>query len=164
MVADGVHILFSLALVRVLFRSRRPEPYLVAALAATFPDVDIYLFTPLIRLGYVDGVVWVHRGVTHSLLAGVLVTLALSRFGPWQAAAAGFYSHVAFDLLTGGVRLFAPVDPALYGFSLSWLLLNVLTSALAVSAILGGLYRMSYEHDYRPSLSRIVSWFAGRFQ
>jgi len=55
MVATGVHILISLALVVLLFRSERPEPYLVTALAAAVPDIDTFVFRPLIELGYLEG-------------------------------------------------------------------------------------------------------------
>ncbi|MDF9744239.1 metal-dependent hydrolase [Natrinema salsiterrestre] len=148
MVADGVHILFSLALVLLLFRSNRPEPYLVTALAAAFPDIDIVLFPLLADFGYEAGVLWSHRALTHSLLAGVVVVGLLSVFGPWRAAAVGFGSHILMDLLSGGVRLFAPLDATLYGLSIDWLLLNMLTSVFAVTVLLGGLFGMKY--DFGP--------------
>lgn len=152
MVATGVHILLGLALVLLVFRSERPEPYLVAALAATVPDADTFVFRPLIELGYVSSVAWTHRGLTHSLLAGVVVVALLSAFGPWRAAAIGFGSHVAFDMLSGGVQLFAPVEQTLYGVSLDWLLLNMFASAIAVAVILGGLLGMKYDFDRRVPL------------
>jgi len=145
MVANGVHILVSMALILLLFRAERPEPYLVAALAATFPDIDTIVFRPLLRVGYVHGPVWAHRGLTHSLLAGGVLVLLLSLFGPWRAASVGFLSHVFLDSLTGGVQLFAPVDPGLYGLSISWLELNVATAAVSVTAILVGLRWLKHE-------------------
>ncbi|WP_254765048.1 metal-dependent hydrolase [Natrinema marinum] len=144
MVADGAHILVSLALVLIVFRSRRPEPYLVTALAAAFPDIDIVVFHPLVELGYVDGVLWTHRGLTHSLSAAVVVVVLLSYFGPWRAAAIGYGSHILFDFLTGGVRLFAPFNHVLYGLSFDWLLANLLVSVFSVAVILGGLLGMKY--------------------
>lgn len=152
MVATGVHILLSLALVLLVVRSERPEPYLVAALAATVPDADTFVFRPLIELGYVSSVAWTHRGLTHSLLAGFVVVALLSAFGPWRAAAIGFGSHVVFDMLSGGVRLFAPVEQTLYGVSLDWLLLNMFASAVAVAVILSGLLGMKYDFDRRLPL------------
>ena len=145
MVADGAHILLGLALVVVVFRSRRPEPYLVTALAAAFPDSDIVIFHPLVELGYVEGAMWTHRGLTHSLPVAVIVVAVLSYFGPWRAAAIGYGSHILLDYLTGGVRLFAPLDHALYGQSFDWLLMNLLTSVFAIVVILGGLLGMKYE-------------------
>ena len=139
MVADGAHLLLSLALVLVLFRARRAEPYLVAVLAAAIPDSDKFVFDPLVRMGYLDGILWTHRGLTHSLLFGVLLVLALSAIGPWRAAAVGFGSHILFDFLSGGVRLFAPIDTGLYGLELDWLLLNLVTMLFSVTVILGGL-------------------------
>ncbi|QRV14506.1 metal-dependent hydrolase [Haloterrigena salifodinae] len=152
MVATGVHILLGLALVPLVTRSERSEPYLVAALAAAVPDVDTFVFRPLIELGYVSSIVWTHRGLTHSLLAGVVIVGLLSAFGPWRAAAIGFGSHVGFDMLSGGVRLFAPVDQTAYGVSLDWLLLNMATSAFAVAVILGSLLGMKYDFERRVSL------------
>ncbi|MFW5948856.1 MAG: metal-dependent hydrolase [Halolamina sp.] len=140
MVADGSHLLLSLALVLVLFRARRAEPYLVAVLAAAIPDSDKFVFDPLVRMGFVDGVVWTHRGLTHSLLFGVGLVLLLSLVGPWRAAAVGYVSHITFDFLSGGVRLFAPLHPQLYGIELNWILLNVATMVFSVSVILGGLF------------------------
>ncbi len=145
MVANGVHILISLALVVLLFRSGRPEPYLVAALAAAIPDIDTFVFRPLVELGYVEGTLWMHRGLTHSLLAGIALTVLLAAFGPWRAAAVGFGSHVLLDFLSGGVRPFAPFDPTLYGVSADWLLLNMLISIIAVTVLLGGLLGMKYD-------------------
>jgi inner membrane protein len=140
MVADGAHILLGLALVLVLFRARRAEPYLVAVLAAAIPDSDKFVFDPLVRLGLVDGILWTHRGLTHSLLFGLLLIAVLSLIGPWRAAAVGFVSHVTFDFLTGGVRLFAPFDTGLYGLEFDWLLVNVLTMAVSVTVLFGGLF------------------------
>lgn len=152
MVATGVHILLALALVLLVVRSERAEPYLVAALAATVPDADTFVFRPLIELGYVSSVVWTHRGLTHSLLAGFVVVTLLSAFGPWRPAAIGFGSHLVFDMLSGGIRLFAPVDRTLYGISLDWLLLNALTSAFAIVVLLGGLLEMKYDLGRRVPL------------
>ncbi len=139
MVADGAHLLLSLSLVMVLFRARRAEPYLVAVLAAAIPDADKFVFDPLVRMGFVDGVLWTHRGLTHSLLFGLLLVLALSVVGPWHPAAVGFGSHVLFDFLTGGVRLFAPLDTGLYGLEFDWILTNIVTMVFSVTVILGGL-------------------------
>jgi inner membrane protein len=155
MVADGAHILLSLSLVLVLFRARRAEPYLVAVLAAAIPDSDKFVFDPLVRMGVVDGVVWTHRGLTHSLLFGVLLVLALSLIGPWRAAAVGFVSHVTFDFLTGGVRLFAPFDTGLYGLEFDWLLVNILTMAASVTVLFGGLLFLHRRAVVRKLLDRV---------
>ncbi|WP_222918207.1 metal-dependent hydrolase [Natrinema sp. SYSU A 869] len=162
MVADGVHILLSLTLVLLLFRAERPEPYLVSALAAAFPDIDIVIFPLLADLGYGEGILWSHRALTHSLLAGVVVVGLLAYFGPWRAAAVGFGSHLAMDLLSGGVRLFAPIDDTLYGASFDWLFLNTLTAAVAITVILGGLLAMKYDFSYRVPASTpnpVLEWF-----
>ncbi|QLG48470.1 metal-dependent hydrolase [Natrinema halophilum] len=145
MVADGVHILLSLALVMITFRSRRPEPYFVTALAAAVPDIDVIVFHPLIDLGYVEGALWVHRGLTHSLVGGIVIVGLLSAFGPWRAAAIGFGSHIVLDFMTGGVRLLAPFDAALYGVSYDWMLMNLLTSTFAVTVLLSGMLVAKYE-------------------
>jgi inner membrane protein len=155
MVADGAHLLLSLALVLVLFRARRAEPYLVAVLAAAIPDSDKFVFDPLVRMGFVDGVVWTHRGLTHSLLFGVLLISVLSLIGPWRAAAVGFVSHVTFDFLTGGVRLFAPFDTGLYGLEFDWLLVNILTMAASVTVLFGGLLFRHRRAVARKLLDRV---------
>lgn len=144
MVATGVHILCSLALVVLVVRSRCAAPYLVAALAAAAPDADTFLFRPLLELGYVDGALWSHRALTHSLLGGVVLIGFLSAVGPWRAAVLGVGSHIALDLVSGGVQLLAPADDAVYGTSLDWLLLNAAVSAVAVTVVLGGLFAMKY--------------------
>lgn len=152
MVADGTHVLLGLAIVLVLFRSRRPEPYLVSVLAAAFPDVDILVLQPLVQQGYLHGAIWTHRGVTHSLLMGVVVVAVLSSVGPWRAAAAGFLTHIVSDFFTGGVQLFAPLDNGLYGMRLGWILVNAVLMSLSIFAIVGGLAYMKYEPDL-PGIS-----------
>jgi inner membrane protein len=163
MVSDGVHVLVALALVTAFSDARRPEPYLVAALAATFPDLDVYLFPAMSRLGYVHGIAWTHRALTHSLFAGVVVVAALSLLGPWRAAALGFFSHVALDALTGGVRLLAPVASEVYGVSLGWVLLNVLASVSAVAVILARLFSLRGEATADRTRSAEAGAFADRF-
>ncbi|QCW02661.1 metal-dependent hydrolase [Natrinema pallidum] len=161
MVATGVHILLSLALISVLRRSGRPEPYLVGALAAAVPDSDTFVFRPLVEIGYAGGVLWGHRGLTHSLLGGVVVIVLLSFVGPWRAAAIGFGSHVVFDFLSGGVRLLAPLDRTLYGLSFDWVLLNALTSVFAVTVLLGDLLGRKYGLETRTesyTAEPILEW------
>ncbi|SER83336.1 metal-dependent hydrolase [Natrinema salaciae] len=161
MVATGVHILLGLALVAIVGRTGRAAPYLVAALAATVPDIDTFVFRPLVEFGYVGGVLWSHRALTHSLFAGLVVIALCAYVGPWWAAAVGFGSHVAMDLLSGGVRLFAPIDGTMYGLSLDWLMLNMLVSAFAVTVILGGLIGMKADSRDRSPLppgGSVVEW------
>ncbi|OAQ54580.1 hypothetical protein HTG_03225 [Natrinema mahii] len=145
MVATGVHILCSLALVALVVRSRRAAPYLVAALAAAAPDADTFLFRPLVELGAVDGTLWSHRALTHSLLGGLVLIGLCAAVGPWRAAVLGVGSHIALDLVSGGVYLLAPVDDTVYGTSVDWLLLNGTVSAVAVTVVLGGLLAMKYD-------------------
>ena len=143
MVADGVHILLAIALVYLCFRTTDAGPYLVAGLGASVPDVDMYLFRPLIELGYVDGVVWGHRGATHSVFMGLLLVALVAMVGPWRPAALGFGSHVTFDLVTGGVRLFAPASAALVGVSGGWLLFNLLATIVAATVLVTAIVRMN---------------------
>lgn len=163
MVADGVHVLAALALVFSLFRAERPEPYLVAALAAAFPDIDTYLFPTLVDWGYVHGPAWTHRGMTHSLFVGVVVVAALSYFGPWRAAAVGFLSHVVLDVVTGGVYLLAPVTSVRYGTSVGWLLLNAVISVAAVTVILVGSRYLWTEGSLDRSSSHVATGVFERF-
>ncbi|MFA9504181.1 metal-dependent hydrolase [Natrinema sp. H-ect1] len=145
MVATGVHILCGLAVVMLVTRSRRGAPYLVAALATAAPDADTFLFRPLVELGAVHGALWSHRALTHSLLGGLVLIGVLSAVGPWRAAVLGVSSHIALDLVSGGVRLLAPIDDTVYGTSVDWLLLNAAVSAVAVTVVLGGLLAMKYD-------------------
>lgn len=155
MVADGAHILLGMALILLVFRARRPEPYFVAVLAASIPDVDKFVFTPLLELGYLEGPIWVHRGVTHSLPFAVVLVGVLSFVGPWRAAAIGVASHICLDVLTGGVRLLAPFDAGLYGFEFGWLLLNVLAMGVSFTVLFAGLVHAQYGTRFRSALSRV---------
>jgi inner membrane protein len=163
MVEDGVHVLFGLSLVLVLFRARRPEPYLVAALAAAFPDIDIVVFDTLVEMGYLSGVIWVHRGLTHSLAFGIVLIAVLSFFGPWPAAAVGFFSHVLVDSLTGGVQLLAPFDSGRYGLAIDWFTMNALATVVSVTILLLGLCWLQYvaraPAGSRPSPNTVLDRF-----
>ena len=142
MVADGVHIMCGLALVLLITRSRDVEPYLVAALAAEVPDVDVFLFHFVVR--DLRGLMWAHRGITHSLAAAAAFVLLASLVAQWRAAAVGYLSHLSLDLLTGGVLLLAPLDTAVYGVSTDWYLLNGVVGFLSVAIIVGGLAYFTY--------------------
>lgn len=155
MVADGAHILLSMALVFVILREREPEPYFVAVLAASIPDADKFIFSPLYRLEYVDGIIWFHRGITHSLLFGVLLVAVFATVGPWRAAVIGVVSHIGLDFLTGGVRLFVPLDNGLYGLEFSWLLTNVIAMIVAVSILFVGLVHRKYRAGSRSVLTEL---------
>jgi inner membrane protein len=153
MVADGAHILLSMALVLLILQERQPEPYFIAVLAGSIPDADKFVFSPLIELGYIDGVIWFHRGVTHSLLFGVLLISVLSIFGPWRAAVIGVFSHLCLDFLTGGIRLLIPLDNGLYGLELGWLLMNVLAMVVSVTILFIGVV----QRKYRARLQSILT-------
>lgn len=142
MVADGVHVLLAVSLVVAVLRTRRAEPYLVAILTASVPDLDKYLFTPFVYAGYLSGSLWTHRGITHSLLVLLLFVGAARRVGHWRAAAIGYGSHLVADYLTGGIRLFAPFTVRLYGLYYDWMLGNVVAGSFAVVVTLAGLAAM----------------------
>lgn len=151
MVADSIHILFGMALVAVLVRARRPEPYLVAALAAALPDIDIFLFEPLVSNGAVSNAVLAHRGFTHSLFAFATFVLAAWAIGQWLPAAIAYGSHLFADSVTGGVMLFAPVSTELYGFSFDWILSNVFVGVASVLFLAGWLFVLVGEQSGRPT-------------
>ncbi|RDI71704.1 metal-dependent hydrolase [Halopelagius longus] len=163
MVAHGVHVLVGLALAFLCFRAERPEPYLVAALAAAFPDIDSYVFPSLVDWGYVAGSTWAHRGVTHSVFTGVAVVLVLSYFGPWRAAAVGFLSHILLDYVTGGVFLLAPFVTVRHGFSTNWLILNSLTAVFSVTVMLAGARYLRVGDGSGPPRSTAAAGFLDRF-
>jgi inner membrane protein len=146
-VADGVHILLAVALVIVLLRTERVEPYLVAILAAGVPDLDKYLFTPLIYSGYLSGPIWTHRGITHSLFAFALFVGAAHLVGQGRAAAVGYGSHLAADFATGAIRLFAPFTVRLHGLYYDWVFGNVVAGTFALAVTLAGLAAMLSDPD-----------------
>lgn len=139
MVADGVHVLLAVALVMVVLRTDRAEPYLVAILAGSVPDLDRYLFTPFLYSGHLSGPVWTHRGITHSLFAFALVVGAAWTVGHWRPAVLGYGSHLATDFVTGGIRLFAPLSIELHGLYYDWMLGNVVVGSLSVLVVFVGL-------------------------
>lgn len=135
MVADGIHILLGVALVAVLVRPDHVEAYLVVILAAGLPDLDRYLFAPLVYNGYLSGPIWTHRGITHSLAVMILVVWVAHAVGMWRPAAVGYGSHLVADFLTGGIRLLAPFSDQLYGLYYDWMLGNVIAGTFAALVI-----------------------------
>jgi inner membrane protein len=119
----------------------------VGALAAAFPDLDIFTsyLSPLAYLYH-------HRGVTHSLLLlplwAVLLSLLfalISRGKPsWRAylgiTAYGVGAHIAGDLITSfGTMIFAPLSDARYALSATFIIdlwfTGIILAGLAASAI-----------------------------
>jgi inner membrane protein len=142
MVADGVHVLLGPALVMLLLRTERVEPYLVALLFAGVPDLDRYLFGPLVAGGYLSGPLWVHRGISHSLLAMALFVGLGFLIGEWRAGAIGYGSHLAADFLTGGVRLLVPFDAGTYGLGFDWLVGSAIAGGFSSVVLIVGLVAM----------------------
>ena len=143
MVADAVHLLLGLALVALLYRTRSVGPYLVATVGAAFPDIDIFLFHLL--LPGLHGPLWAHRGITHSIFAAAAFTALATTVGHPGAAAIGYFSHLAMDSVSGGVRLLAPVDAELYGISLGWYVTNGIVGAFALTVILSAIVALNYD-------------------
>lgn len=144
MVADGVHVLLGAALVMVLLRTERVEPYLVALLFAGVPDLDRYVFGPLIAAGHLSGPLWAHRGITHSLLAMALFVGLALLLREWRAGAIGYGSHLVADFLTGTLRLFAPFDLRAYGLGLDWLLGSAVAGGFSGVVLVVGLVAMAH--------------------
>ena len=139
MVADGVHIMLAVALVVLVVRTDRAEPYLVAIVTAGVPDLDWFLFTYFAETGYLTGQLWTHRGITHSLFALLLCVGVGYRFGFWRPAALGYGSHLVADFLTGEIQLLAPFSTELYGMYYDWVLGSLLAGAFALLVIVLGL-------------------------
>ena len=133
MVADSVHILVGVALVVVVNRTDDAVPYLVAALAAAVPDIDVFLFTFV--LPGASAPVFAHRGITHSLLAAAVVVALFAPLGQWRAAALGYGSHLAADCLTGRVMLLAPATTDAYGVAFGWYAATALLGAVAIAVV-----------------------------
>lgn len=98
--------------------------YLVGAICAVLPDLDVLGF----RLGVPYGSTFGHRGLSHSLFAAALLGILAMALGfsrkDWRAPLA-FYlmlatvSHGLLDAVTSGgmgVGFFAPFDHARYFF------------------------------------------------
>lgn len=116
---DAVHILLAIALTYLLLRTEKIQEYLVSVLGVSFPMIDHFLITPLITLGFLGGPIWLHRSITHSLLAGALVVAAGYVIGYWKPAMIGYSSHLVPDFFCGGVKLFLPFNTNVYGFNIS---------------------------------------------
>ena len=116
------HIVFSLAVFFLLsYYIAMPWYVLIFVLLATaFVDIDIknskagnrWYFRPL---------QWFtkHRGLLHSLVLAVLLSLILGRVSVWAGFGffVGYVSHLFLDCLTrGGVRLFWPLPWKIKGF------------------------------------------------
>ena len=116
------HIVFSLAVYFLLsYYVAMPFYVLIFVLLATvFVDVDVgsskfgnhWYFRPL---------QWVtrHRGILHSLVVGLLLSLILGSVSLWAGFGffVGYVSHLFLDCLTvSGVRLFWPLKFKVRGF------------------------------------------------
>ena len=103
---------------------RKPKVFILGILCSVFPDIDVLAF----RFGIPYGGLWGHRGMTHSILFGLLfgIVIALlfhhrSKFKDkiWLAA---FYavctvSHGVLDAMTTGgkgIALLSPFDTERY--------------------------------------------------
>lgn len=171
MVDDGIHILLGVALVALLIRPDRVEPYLVVVLAASLPDLDRYLFAPFVYTGYLSGPLWTHRGITHSVVALVLVVGTAYAVGLEAPAALGYGSHLAADFLTGGVRLLASLSTAQYGLYYDWVIGNVVAGTVAGLVIVAELAvrlrrddetrdaGIDPENGARALVGRVRRWF-----
>lgn len=141
MVADSVHILVGVALVVLVNRTDDAVPYLVAALTAAVPDVDVFLFTFVFPGA--SAPVFAHRGITHSLLAAAVVVALFAPLGQWRAAALGYGSHLAADCLTGRAMLLAPATADAYGVVFGWYVASAVVGAAAIAVILGAVVAFS---------------------
>lgn len=169
MVADGIHILLGVALITLFMRTDRVEVYLIGILAAGFPDLDKYLFSPLVYGGYLSGPIWTHRGITHSLVALLLFVGAARLVGLWRPAAIGYGSHLMADICTGAVRLFAPFSIEQYGLYYDWGLGNVVAGTFATVVIFAELaVRLeddgAGEHAEDPVVNRAIDQLRRRLR
>lgn len=141
---DAVHILLAVALVALLLRSKKVDRYLVATAGVSFPMADHFLITPLIELGYLSGPIWVHRSITHSLVAGIIFVGILYLFGFWKSSLIGYSAHLVPDFFMGGVKLFLPFSAAVYGFHFPSFL-NAVVGLFSGAVILGAIISRIYE-------------------
>ena len=149
MVADSVHILVGVALVALVNRTDDAVPYLVAALTAAVPDVDLFLFTFVFPGA--SAPVFAHRGITHSLLVAAVAVALFAPLGEWRAAALGYGSHLVADYFTGRVMLLAPVSTDTYGVAFGWYSLSALLGGVAIAVVFGAVVAFS-----RPDAVAVV--------
>jgi inner membrane protein len=141
---NAVHILFSVALVMLILRTPKLKPYLVALICVSIPITDNYLFTPLVKLGYLSGPVWTHRSITHSLLVGTLLVAIFYYTGFWKSALIGYAAHIVPDFFTGGVKLLLPLSPTNYGLNLNWWLTSAILGLFSAIVILTSFLTLHY--------------------
>jgi inner membrane protein len=116
---DSIHILLAVMLVYI-FKRRRVPDFLVGVVSVSSPMSDHYLITPLISLGFLPASpLWVHRSITHSLLAGVVIVAVFWRLGYALPSFLGYSAHIVPDFFFGGVKLLLPFDSTIYGFNWS---------------------------------------------
>ena len=142
MVADSIHVLVGIALVALVRRTDDATPYLVAALVSAIPDIDMFLFAYVIRGP--SAPLFAHRGITHSLFAAVVVVALAALVGQWRVAALAYGSHLASDLVTGQVMLFAPFTTSMYGVEFGWYVINAIVGGLAIAVVLGTILTFSF--------------------
>ncbi|MGD2080285.1 MAG: metal-dependent hydrolase [Nitrospirota bacterium] len=138
------HTLSAVVVRNLGFRGRASLGVLVISSLA--PDVDF-----LTRLLGAEAMLRYHRGITHGVLALLVVPLAMgflyrkSKGGFlyfWFLATLGYGLHIALDLTNHhGTRLFAPLDWELYSADLTFLVDPYLAGALALSLLVAWLAR-----------------------
>jgi len=141
------HAALGATLGKLLLPDRRHWPYWVAAaICAALPDVDSVGY----RLGVPYDSLWGHRGLTHSLLAAVVVAVvgtglgrlggAINRPPAGRLALLLFLataSHGLLDAMTTGglgVAFFSPWDLKRYFFGFR----PIKVSPISIRAFLGG--------------------------
>lgn len=163
MVADGVHILLAVAVTMLVVRSDDAVPYLIAILAGGFPDLDMFVFQPLVYRGYVEGVMWGHRGLTHSIFALAVFVGIWWLMGHPLPALLGYGSHLSADAVTGGVRLFAPLSPTIHGIYLDWALVSGVLGLFSMAVIVvGSMWLIDVPFERQLRTSRPVDLLDGR--
>lgn len=120
------HGLTALAMGSLAYTPRLPPRFWWLAMScAMLPDIDVLGF----QLGIVYGDLWGHRGMTHSLLFALVISLcvvslffAADKYKSQRMRLVLFYflvtaSHGLFDALTNGglgIAFFAPFDSTRY--------------------------------------------------
>ncbi|MEJ2314395.1 MAG: metal-dependent hydrolase [Nitrospirota bacterium] len=138
------HTLSAVVVRNLGFRGRASLAVLVISSLA--PDADF-----LSRLLGAEAMLRYHRGITHGVLALLVVPMAIgflfrkSKGGFlyfWFLATIGYGLHIALDLTNHhGARLFAPLDWGLYSMDLTFLVDPYLTGALVLSLLVTWLAR-----------------------
>jgi inner membrane protein len=135
MATTWTHAFFALAGGKAAIHRKMPLRFwFLTAVCAAIPDLDVFWQ----RLVPDHSGIWVHRGVTHSLLAAVLIGLLAACVGrAWGLTPGAAREETGAEALPGRTSLPHPAR----GFLLLWLAFTLATASHAMLDMLSAGYR-----------------------